>query len=208
MGYQNMKNKTLNNSFAGFMEWDMFKLTYMVFQIVLTFVAPLILYSIVWYERYGSDFKYSTLTNRILSHICLISIGRCFIARIPYGAIIFYGPFSTNTCDVIILVARYSFLCTFIEIAIWQLVKYFYIFKWKYLVRLNDDISAICLTTCNLPLSAVFIFVTYMNGSHSTEVDYQICTGKRPNITIITSFRYNLKQENWSQHPKKQKAKL
>jgi hypothetical protein len=177
-------------------------------QIVLTFVAPLILYSIVWYEHYGSDFKYRLLTNRILSHICLISIGRCFIARIPYGAIIFFGPFSTNTCDVIILVARYSFLCTFIEIAIWQLLKYFYIFKWKYLVRLTDDISAICLTTCNLLLSAVFIFVTYMNGSHSTEVDYQICTGKRPNITIITSFRYNLKQENWSQHPNKQKAKV
>jgi hypothetical protein len=195
MGFQNITNKTSSNSYAGLMEWDMFKVTYIIFHIVLTFVAPLILYSIVWYERFGSDFKYRILTNRILSHICWISIGRCLIARIPYSAIIFFGPFSTNICDIIILIGRYSFLCTFIEIAIWQLIKYFYIFKWKYMIRLNDDLSAICLTMCNLLFSAVFLFVSYMHGYHNAEVDFHLCTGKSPRINIATSFRYILKQD-------------
>ena len=193
MSFQNVSNENNGNFYAGFMEWDVFKQIYLIFHIVLTFVAPLLLYSIVWYERHGSDLYYRILTNRILSHICLISIARCLTARIPYVAILFMSPLSPTKCDVIIFVGRYSFLCTLIETAIWQLAKYFCIFKWRYLVRLNDELSAVYLTMCNLLLSAIFLFGTYMVGFHNVELDYQICTGINPELNILTSLRYNKK---------------
>jgi hypothetical protein len=190
MSFQNISNENSGNFFAGFLEWDMFKLIYLIFHIALTFLAQPVLYSIVWYERFGSGLHYRTLTNRILSHICMISIVRCLTARIPYVAILFMSPLSLTKCDLLIFVGQYSFLCTLIEIEIWQLAKYFYIFKWKYLVKLNDKFFAKYLTACNLLLSSVFLFVTYMIGFHNVELDYQICTGNNPDLNIFTSLRY------------------
>jgi hypothetical protein len=189
MTLQNMSNEITDNIYSGLLEWDNFKLFYIIFHILLTFVAPLVLYSIVWYERYGSDLQYRTLMHMILSHICLISIARCLTARIPYVAILFTSPLSPNKCDSIILIGRYSFMCTFNEILIWQLIKYLYIFKWQHLVSLNDEFSAIFLTMCNLLLSAVFSIATYMSGYHNAELDYHICTGRSPRVNILTTFR-------------------
>jgi hypothetical protein len=194
MNFQNISNEIYGTIYAGFMEWDNFKLLYLIFHICLTFVAPLILYSIVWYERHGSDLQYRTVTHIVLSHICLISIAKCLTARIPYVAILFISPLSPNKCDLIILIGRHSFLCSFNEILIWQLTKYFYIFKWRHLVSLNDEFSAIFLTMCNLLLSAVFLIATYMSGYHNAELDYHICTGRSPRVNIVNSFRYKLKQ--------------
>ena len=192
MDFQNISNENSGNFYAGFLKLESFKLFYLIFHIVLTFVAPLVLYSIIWYERYGSNLQYRTLTNIILSHICWISIARCLVSRIAYVGFLFINPLSSNTCDVIIFLGRYSVLCTFIEIVIWQLVKYFYIFKWKYLVGWNDEFFSTFLTLCNLMLSALFLFVTYMTGHHNAELDYHLCTGRNTSINIFTSSRCNI----------------
>ena len=60
MHIQNISDESSGNVFAGFLEWDMFKLIYLIFHIALTFSAPPILYSIVWYERFGSGLHYSS----------------------------------------------------------------------------------------------------------------------------------------------------
>jgi hypothetical protein len=134
MNFQNISNIKSGHFYSDFMELESLKLFYILFHIILTFLAPVILYSIVWYERFGLDLMYRTLSNRILSHICLISIARCLIARIANVGYNFMIPLLSSTCDVIMFIGRYGVLCSFIEIVIWQLVKYFYIFRWKYLV--------------------------------------------------------------------------
>jgi hypothetical protein len=190
MIFQNISNDTTGNFYSGFMELESLKLFYVMFNIILTFVAPLILYSIVWYERFGADLMYRTLSNRSLSHICLISIARCLIARIASVGYLFIIPLSSNTCDVIVFIGRYSVLCTFSEIVIWQLVKYVYIFRWKYLVCWNDEFFATILTMCNILLTTVFLFFTYMTGHHNAELDYHLCTGRSASANILTSYRY------------------
>ena len=190
MIFENISNGTTGNFYSGFLELKSLKLFYIMFHIILTFVAPLILYSIVWYERFGADLMYRTLSNRILSHICLISIARCLIARIANVGFLFIIPLSSNTCDVILFSGRYGVLCSFIEIVIWQLVKYFYIFKWKYLVCWNDEFFATFLTLCNILLTAVFLFFTFMTGHHNAELDYHLCTGRSASANILTSYRY------------------
>ena len=191
MYFQNNLLEQPDNFYEGLMKWDWFKLVYIIFHILLTLVAPTVLYGIVWYERCGSDMQYRCLTNRILSHICLITVVRCLTARIAYVAILFVSPISLNQCDIFIFLGRYSFICTINEIVLWQGIKYFYIIKWQYLVNLNDTFSANFLTMCNLLLSAVFLFVTYMTGHHNAELDFHVCTGHNTSFNILTTFRYN-----------------
>jgi hypothetical protein len=190
MIFQNISNDTTGNFYSGFMELESLKLFYVMFNIILTFVAHLILYSIVWYERFGADLMYRTLSNRSLPHICLISIARCLIARIASVGYLFIIPLSSNTCDVIVFIGCYSVLCTFSEIVIWQLVKYVYIFRWKYLVCWSDEFFATFLTMCNILVTTVFLFFTYMTGHHNAELDYHLCTGRSASANILTSYRY------------------
>ena len=85
-----------NNYFEGLYSDTEFKVAYILFHIFITFAGPLLMYSIVWYERYSADLWYRTLINQLLTHFCLLSIIGCFFFRLPYVGIILFGPFSST----------------------------------------------------------------------------------------------------------------
>jgi len=165
------------NFYSGLLKWNGYKIFYLVFQILLTFVALILLYSVIWYERSCFESNYRTVLNPLLSHICMISIARLFIARIPHSVMILTAPCSTETCNFVILIGRYSFLCIHAEVCIWQVVKFLYIFQWKHIVILNEEFLAVFLTMWNLFVSLIFVFTTYMIGINNAEPDFHICTG-------------------------------
>jgi len=70
-----------------------------------------------------------------------------------------------------------------------QILKYLYIFKWKSIVGLNDNFFAMFVTMVNLLFSTVFVFLTYFLGFHNEELDYHICTGRRPQENIILTLK-------------------
>ena len=109
------------------------------FHIVLTFIGPALLYSIVWNEKFISDLRYRTLMNQLLSHICIITIFDCLIGRMFYISSTIIGPFSVLTCGVIMSIGRFFFACRIMELIILEFIKFLYIFQWKYLASLNDD---------------------------------------------------------------------
>jgi hypothetical protein len=187
------KNNSIGNAtpytyYAGLVEWDYIKCFYLVFHILLTFIGPGLLYSIVWYERFSSDIRSRTLMNQMLGHMCILSIIDCLINRTLYVSIIYIGPYSTSTCEFISFLNRFFFLIRIMELSIRQLIRYFYIFQWKYLVSLNDDFFAFFFTICNLALSFLFIFTLYQLGFHNGEIDYHICTGKQPKDNMMEAF--------------------
>jgi hypothetical protein len=106
------------------------------------------------------------------------------------------GPYSLNVCNGILFVGRFFFLLYLTEITLWQATKYLYIFQWKYLVALNDQFVAICITICAVTFSIIFISTTYMLGYQNAEIDFHICTGNSPHDNIIHS-RILM---NWMQH--------
>jgi hypothetical protein len=180
-----LNNTESDNFFAGYYEFDAIKLFYLLFHVAITFIGPGLLYSVIWYENYGSDVHYRTVINILLSHICWINIFKCLIERIPYILMITMGPFPRPACDGITLFARYFFLCNFNEILLWQLMKYFYIFQWGRFALMDDDFIAAFVTLTNLLLCAIFIMVCYMIGFNNVEMDHHICTGKEPAVNII-----------------------
>ena len=126
----------------------------MIFQIFTGFFGPCFLYFIVWYEKYSTDLQVRKLLNQLLTHICYIIFILGPSARIPFVAFFFVGPFSDLSCDLVIFLSRYGFVCLLMEMTLRQVVKYFYIFRWKSIVGLNDDFAAAFLTMWNLVSSA------------------------------------------------------
>ncbi len=181
-------SSTSTTFYTGLVEWDFIKVIYLIFHILLTFIGPGLLYSIVWYERYSSDIRCRTLMNQLLAHICILSIIDCLINRIPYISIIFIGPYSSTTCGYLSFMGRFCYLIRIIELSIRQIIKYFYIFQWKYLVSLNNDFFAIFFTIWNLILCFLFIFISYQLGFQDSDLDYHICTGKQPKENIMETF--------------------
>jgi hypothetical protein len=46
------------NFFVGFYQWDWIKVSYLIFQFLLTLFGPAFMCSISWYEKYIADQKY------------------------------------------------------------------------------------------------------------------------------------------------------
>ena len=150
-------NETLENTtlfYEGLLEWDSLKIFYLIFHLFNGLLGPVFLYCVVWYEKFSSDLRVRTLLNQLLTHLCYITFTSGLIIRIPYITLFFLSPFSDESRDFIILFSRYSFVCIILEITLCQVVKYFYIFQWKYVVGLNDDFAAVFLTLWNLFISA------------------------------------------------------
>ena len=97
------------------------------------------------------------------------------------------APHSPEFCDWNLYIGRFFFLLYLTEITLWQSVKYLYIFQWKHMVHLDDQIVAQCITISSVTSSAILVFVTYMLGYQDAELDFHICTGKTPHDNIITS---------------------
>lgn len=91
---------------------------------------------------------------------------------------------------------RFLFLCVLTQLVMRQVIKFVYIFKFKWFMSMDEDFAAQCLTLCNIVLCAVVAMTTQLLGFHNAEVDFHVCLGKDPNETIRKTFQYM----NWGVH--------
>ena len=179
-----------NNFFSGLYEDNGFMIVYSIFNLCVTLTSPVLLYSICWYERHSADLRFRTLINQLLSHVCFASLLGSFVARIPHVLMLYLGPTTMPFCSFSLLMGRYFFLLVIGELLTRQTIKFFYIFKWKHIVSLNDDFAAFFLTLNNSVLFAIFSFSIYFRGFLTAEVEYHVCTGKDPAENIPQAFQY------------------
>ena len=170
--------------FAGFSEWDELRCLFMAFHFIITFVGPMLLSCVIWYENNGCDVHYRTVVNILLSHSCWINLVRCIFARVPYVILMALGPHSRPTCDGIMFIGRFFYQALLSQILLWQVMKYIYIFHWNNVVALNDEFIACFVTATNLMLILVLTVTTSTIGFHNTEEDFHICTGNNPLINL------------------------
>jgi len=171
--------------FKGFQDWDELKFVFMGFHLIVTFVTPPLLLSIIWYENYGCDAHHRTVVNILLSHICWAQLTRSFFARIPNGVVIMIvWPVSRYFCEAAIFVSRFYYLFMIMEILLWQVMKYIYIFHWKNAVNLNDEFIACFLTATNIMMCCIVTTATQIMGLHTIQEEFHICIGKNPSFTI------------------------
>ena len=162
-------NQTSSNFYAGLLEWDSIKILDVVFNFFIILLGPLLLYSVIWYERFSADLMYRTLINQLLSHLCYIQIVSCFLTRIAFFLNYCFSPLPLGVCDVGKFVGRWGFVCMLTQITTRQLIKYLYIFKWKCIVCLEDDFFALFITISNILHSTILVVVAFFLGFHNEE---------------------------------------
>ena len=109
-----------NNLYEELYMWDYVKAAYLISHVLLSVFCPLLLLSIIWYEKNSADLRYRYLINQLLSYLCFILLFGILVPR-PIGvATLFLGPFSHTSCDVIVWSGRFSFTCSLGELTIRQ----------------------------------------------------------------------------------------
>lgn len=183
-----MDNST--DFFSGHRDWDVSTICHLISSIVLTFVAPALLCTVVTYEvnDAATQQRRRLLTNQLLSHTCIASVVRCFTVRIASVVMLLIGPFSESACDVIILSGRAFFHFVLVELNVWQLIKVFYRFWPKYLLTINDDFMACFLTLLNVCFNLIVTAFTYMHGYQQMEIEFEICTGNAAPLDVSHSI--------------------
>ena len=76
------------------------------FSCLVAITGPCALYSVIWFERFGSDRK-RTLLNMLFSQSCTAGIVYVYVAHIPELIRYVYGPMSSSVC-VFQMLARFS----------------------------------------------------------------------------------------------------
>jgi hypothetical protein len=98
-----MNDSTSNNAnftedfFVGVFENHWSKICFMTFLAFAIPVEILLLYSIIWCERYGLDVK-RTVVNKLCSFFCWVGIQYALLVNIPDLGRYIFGPYSVNVC--------------------------------------------------------------------------------------------------------------
>lgn len=149
-----------------------------VFSCICLIVGPLALYSIIWFEKFGSGQK-RTLLNMLFSMTCWICIGFAVFVYLPETIRFIYGPFPEIICSAN-TVLRHSFvsmLLLFMDAI--SLTRYVFIFKLKNPAAFNDTFW--CFFLCLFIIIGSFL----VQGSWYIYADYRpisfyMCTGRNP----------------------------
>ena len=94
------------------------------------------------------------------------------------------------------MIGRFFFVVCISLITIRHIIIYFYVFKWKYVVLLNDDFFSQWITTVIFVLSFVFEFISYYLGYHNEDLDYHICSGNNPFVNINETLKLLSRPKN------------
>jgi hypothetical protein len=191
------ENNVMTTFYSGFLEWDALKVICFLYHILATTIGPCLLYGILWYELNSGDLQYRTILNQLMSHCCLIEIISSLTVKHVYLSYFIVGPFSYNSCDLIICVGNIFFVSLILISTTRHFVKFLYIFQWKHIISLDDDFVALFSTMTNLLFSILITFSNYFLGYQNDNIFFHICTGNHPavNINRTRSFLSQVKDQ-------------
>ena len=135
------------------------------------------------YDRYGLDHHRRTLINQLSCAACLM----LFIMNMTLTNLIAYvhltGPQSKIFCAIIIFGSNFYLTLGLLYLDTIIIMRYLYIFKWKTIGAINDDVFALFATVNNILISVLFNFVVYKLG-FADNVNYHFCINVRPNSSL------------------------
>ena len=86
------------------------------------------------------------------------------VVRLPSIYFLTFGSLPSGGCYVSSFLGYANYLSMVSEVFLRQMIKYLYIFKFKHIVGLNDDIFAVFLTSFNVMISSLLAFSESFKG--------------------------------------------
>jgi len=136
------------------------------------------LYSIVWFERFGST-KERTVINKLFSSICLAGMLTNFFVQVLYIFRFAYGPLPAMVCFVLCLTKRVIINYALLMLDLISLIRYIFIYWLKNPAAFKDEFWCVFLNLWCILISISFQIVrATVPGNHL--VEYSMCTGNDP----------------------------
>jgi hypothetical protein len=165
-----------NNLFHALTENNLLQILSLTLAVLCVLVCPPLLYSVIWFEKFGSD-KKRTLINKLVSMNCWNTIGYLIFVQTLEILRFIHGPLPGVICAAQ-NVLRFSFGCSIVLNADATLVaNYAYIFWLKNPAGFHDDFW------CNFISAWIYLMSFLIMGTLHTMDEFQIqpcliCMGK------------------------------
>ena len=118
-------------------------------------------YGVVWYERFGQDYK-RTLINQLSAFFCsIIIVYILFVMTGDVLIVIYDGPFPEWYCNVQVFVKYVTFISLVVDIDFLLTVKFVYIFILKNPSIVHDDFWNIFIQIWTIMFSILSQFVYF-----------------------------------------------
>jgi hypothetical protein len=180
---------TRTDFFASLTEKSVVKSFCLTFAFLASWILPIFLWSIVWFEKHGTDNR-RTLINKFASSGCWCAIEYFIFAQTLDNIRYIYGPLSKSLCFFIRVVKSTIFFQMFLYLDLIVLSRYLYIFHLKNPAGFADDFWALFF---NLWVAMVSLLVkrSYHFVSIQHTMTYYFCCGLDPRISHHSTRRNN-----------------
>jgi hypothetical protein len=161
------------------------------FAIAADLAIPLLFYTIIWYEKYGTDNK-RTIINKFFSMICWSAIENCVLVQASEILLYIIGPLHANYCFFVRIFRSANFYQFLLYADLAMLSRYVYIFWLKNPASFKDDFWA-CFFNMWVKICTMISLTVYHTLLTHQPSNYYICAGINPIIAFTNPSRYHLR---------------
>ena len=109
---------------------DLYKTVFFILSIISGIVLIPFAYSIIWYEKFGSD-KKRTLINKLVASLCWNEIAFFSTVQILYVVRFYFGPLPPFLCFWMFVIRKTIIINGIFTLNAMALVRYIFIFWLK-----------------------------------------------------------------------------
>ena len=109
---------------------DLYKTVFFILSIISGIVLIPFAYSIIWYEKFGSD-KKRTLINKLVASLCWNEIAFFSTVQILYVVRFYFGPLPPFLCFWMFVIRKTIIINGIFTLNVMALVRYIFIFWLK-----------------------------------------------------------------------------
>ena len=190
---QNLQISKSFDLYSGLTESNLPLILSLIFACLTSIIIPIFLFSIIWYEKFGTDNR-RTLLNKLHVCGCWCSLEYIMLAQ-PIDIIRYlYGPLPKHLCLLARIIKSAIFFQTFLYFDLIVVTRYAYIFWLKNPVGFDDNFLFLFLNLWVMMISYLSKFAQHMTMSRQT-MSYYFCCGTDPRLeteyrTKITRYNY------------------
>jgi hypothetical protein len=149
-----------------------------IFCFLSVVLLPILLYSIIWYDKYGTD-KRRTFINMLNTSICWLIIEYCVVVQLTEAIRFVYGPLSVNFCFLKTTVRSAYLTQMFLYFDVIALTRYLFIFWLKNPAAFQDDFWNVFVNLWIKGASLIFNGVWFLKAERQI-INYYVCSGIDP----------------------------
>ena len=171
-----------SSCFDGVDSSNWYKMTAIVFSLVVNNILLPFFYGIIWFERFGSD-KHRTLINKLVSSLCWNFLVFYGLLQNAFAIRMGFGPMPNWLCFLQTWVRKSQVICCILLLTSMTAVRYVFIFWLKNPIAFNDEFWFAFISIWVVFFASMFQLIRmFVPGNHLFDLNY--CSGHDPSKNL------------------------